>query len=93
MSNNIIQTGEQGQSFASINAFSNGNAWFVDQVISVNSADEEIRALDSLNTKTTAVLNKKEFPIAAKELTNKVFKNRQFECHPTFSLQTQLFKI
>ncbi|WP_291114607.1 YfhO family protein [Flavobacterium sp. UBA6135] len=70
----IIQTGEQGQSFASINAFSNGNAWFVDQVISVNSADEEIRALDSLNTKTTAVLNKKEFPIAAKELTNKVFK-------------------
>lgn len=35
----------------------NGNVWFVDTVKLVKSVNEEMRALDSLNTKTTAVLN------------------------------------
>lgn len=42
-----------------INPNANGNAWFVQQVKLVNSADEEMKALDSLKTKTTAVLNSK----------------------------------
>jgi hypothetical protein len=37
----------------------NGNAWFINSLTAVTSADAEIRALDSLNTKTIAVINKK----------------------------------
>jgi hypothetical protein len=40
------------------NPDANGNVWFVENVILVNSANEEMKALDSLNTKTTAVLDK-----------------------------------
>ncbi|PQJ81203.1 hypothetical protein BTO16_00755 [Polaribacter glomeratus] len=40
------------------NPDANGNAWFVEQINLVNSANEEMKALDSLNTKTTAVLDK-----------------------------------
>lgn len=39
------------------NEEANGNAWFVNEVEFVNSADEEITALDSLNTKQKAILN------------------------------------
>jgi len=53
-----------------VNATANGNAWFVQQLEYVNSADEEIKALDSINTKTTAVIAadfstglQKEYPI------------------------------
>ncbi|GGD27332.1 YfhO family protein [Flavobacterium orientale] len=70
----IIQADEQRQTFASINAFANGNAWFVDEVVSANSADEEIRALDSLNTKIKAVLSTKDFPAISKEVANRNFK-------------------
>ena len=41
------------------NTAANGNAWFVNNLKIVTSADEEILALDSLNTKTTAVINAK----------------------------------
>ena len=34
----------------------NGNVWFVDKLKLVNSANEEIKALDSLNTKKEAVI-------------------------------------
>jgi hypothetical protein len=40
------------------NPDANGNAWFVEHLNLVNSANEEMKALDSLNTKTTAVLDK-----------------------------------
>ncbi|WP_024742362.1 YfhO family protein [Tenacibaculum maritimum] len=40
------------------NPAANGNAWFVEKVIIVNSADEEIKALSSINTKKEAVYNK-----------------------------------
>ncbi len=38
----------------------NGNAWFVENVQVVNSANDEMLTLDSLNTKTTAVLDKRK---------------------------------
>ncbi|MEW5675943.1 YfhO family protein [Flavobacterium enshiense] len=44
------------------NPFANGNAWFVNEVKMVHSADEEMKALDKLNSKQTAILNKNEFP-------------------------------
>ncbi len=38
------------------NTEANGNAWFVNTIKWVSTANEEIKALDSLNTKTTAVI-------------------------------------
>jgi uncharacterized membrane protein YfhO len=35
----------------------NGNAWFVNSLKTVQTADQEITALDSINTKTTAICN------------------------------------
>ncbi|WP_320814105.1 YfhO family protein [Flavobacterium sp.] len=59
----IIQSNEQGQQFAMNNAFANGNAWFIENVKVVNSADEEMKALDSLDTKKVAVVNNTELKI------------------------------
>lgn len=57
----IIQTDEKGEAFPIANPDANGNAWFAENVLTVTSADAEMRALDSLNTRTTAVVNTSEF--------------------------------
>ena len=44
-----------------INNQANGVAWFINEITEVNSPMEEIRGLDSLNTKTQAVVLSKEF--------------------------------
>lgn len=44
-----------------INPDANGNVWFVDSIRYVNSADEEINALDSLKTKIEATFDKTNF--------------------------------
>ena len=43
------------------NSSINGNAWFVQTVKKVNSADEEINALGSIDTKETAVIDVSKF--------------------------------
>mgnify|MGYP000265335341 CR=1 FL=1 len=48
---------DKGEKQAQLNPEANGNAWFVKQLLKVNSANKEITALDSLNTKTTAVID------------------------------------
>lgn len=48
----------QNQLIAQTNPDVNGNAWFIDRVLVVDSANDEMKALDSLHTKTTAVMNK-----------------------------------
>ncbi|AXT19928.1 hypothetical protein D7030_02055 [Flavobacteriaceae bacterium AU392] len=42
------------------NTDANGNAWFVENIKWVDTADEEIRTLDSLNTAITAVIMKSQ---------------------------------
>jgi hypothetical protein len=54
----VIQTTEEGQSIPLQNPNANGNAWFVSNVKVVQNADEEMRALDSLDTKNEAVVDK-----------------------------------
>ena len=54
----FIVPNKQGEKQAQLNPDANGNAWFVENVKVVNSANEEMQALDSLNTKFTAVLDK-----------------------------------
>ncbi len=57
----LIQVDEQGNEFPVQNPGANGNAWFVSKVKSVKSADEEMKALDSLNSKEVAIINGTEF--------------------------------
>lgn len=51
----IIQTNEKGEEFPTRNPNANGNAWFVSKIISVKSADDEMKALTKLDTKNEAV--------------------------------------
>ena len=47
---------EKGVKKAKLNADANGNAWFVERLQVVDSANEAILALDSINTKIVAVI-------------------------------------
>lgn len=49
------------------NSGANGNAWFIEEVVEVNNADEEISALVNLNSKTTAVMDISRFEPVATE--------------------------
>jgi hypothetical protein len=51
----IIAQNEEGEVFPYENTDANGNAWFVSELEQKSSANEEIMALDSLDTKTKAV--------------------------------------
>jgi hypothetical protein len=66
----VIQTDEKGKEFVIPNPSINGNAWFVKQAKTVSTTDGEMKALDSLKSKTTAVVNTTEF---GKALTAKTF--------------------
>lgn len=45
------------------NAGANGNAWFVRDIVKVNSPADELEKTGSSNTKTTAVIDASKFPI------------------------------
>lgn len=51
----------QGKPALQQNPEANGNAWFINDLRSVSSADEEIRALDNLKTKEEAVIIGSDF--------------------------------
>ena len=66
----IIQTDKEGKEFPTSNPNTNGNVWFVQKVKFVNSSDEEMKALDSLDTKNEVIVNQKEFGV---QLKNTIF--------------------
>ncbi|GGG88924.1 membrane protein [Polaribacter pacificus] len=57
----FIVPDQNGARIAQQNPDANGNVWFVDQLKVVNSAQEEMNALDSLNTKHAAVIRAEDF--------------------------------
>jgi hypothetical protein len=65
----VIQTDKEGKEYPIINPDANGNAWFVSKVDFVKNSDEEMKALDKLNSKNVAVINVNEFS----EIKNKAF--------------------
>lgn len=65
----IIQTDKEGAEFAAQNPGVHGNAWFVRSVQYVADADAEMKALDSLDSENTAVVNQKEFGSILKKIT------------------------
>src|SRR5690554_3166651 len=54
----IIVQNKNGGPVAQRNPYANGAAWFVENVLPAENANEEIQLLDSLDTKKTAVINK-----------------------------------
>lgn len=59
----LIQTDKEGKEFPIANPEANGNAWFVNQIQLVRTADEEMKAIEKLDSKKVAVINSKEFKI------------------------------
>ena len=59
----LIQTDKEGKEFPIANPDANGNAWFVNQIQLVRTADEEMKAIEKLDSKNVAVINWKEFKI------------------------------
>ena len=57
----VIQRSEEG-AYAVENPDALGNAWFISNLISVKSANEEMTQLDNLNVANTAVINAEKFP-------------------------------
>ena len=57
----LVAQDEKGNEFPYVNDEANGNAWFVEKLEVVNTANDEIKALDSLNNKNTAVINNYDF--------------------------------
>ncbi len=62
----VLQQNEEGQRVAAVNPEANGNAWFVELLFPVRSANEEIMALDSLDLSSEAVVNTQDFPLLNK---------------------------
>ena len=60
----VIQVDDKNQEFPALNDKANGNAWFVKSVKLVNSADEEMKALDKFDSKNEVIINTSEFPLA-----------------------------
>ncbi|WP_026450091.1 YfhO family protein [Aequorivita capsosiphonis] len=54
----IITQNKQGGPVAQRNPYANGDAWFVENVLPAENANEEIQLLDSLDTKKTAIINR-----------------------------------
>ena len=54
----IIGQAPNGGPVAQRNPFANGNAWFVENVLLAENANEELMLLDSLDTKKTVVIHK-----------------------------------
>ena len=57
----IIGANEKGEIGYELNAGANGNAWFVEKIKFVNSANEEMKALDSLDNKNEVVMNERNY--------------------------------
>jgi len=57
----IIAQDQEGSIFPYLNDEANGNAWFVEKLISVSNANEEIKLLDSLENKKHALINIKNY--------------------------------
>nr|WP_298926994.1 YfhO family protein [uncultured Allomuricauda sp.] len=62
----IIQEDEEGNSFPAVNDNTNGNAWFVEQLKFVKSANDEIQGLKGFESKKQAVINTNTYPTVTK---------------------------
>src|SRR5690606_36385645 len=57
----VVQQDEEGRNYPALNPDANGNAWFIDGLVPVLNANDEIMALDTLDVKHKAVFDKSKF--------------------------------
>jgi hypothetical protein len=57
----IIQQDEEGRSYPATNPEANGNAWFISELKKVTNADDEMKGLVGLDSKSQAVVNIEDF--------------------------------
>lgn len=57
----VVQQDQEGRRYPALNPDANGNAWFISELKKANSADEEMQALNELQTVTEAVVNVRDF--------------------------------
>lgn len=60
------QLTRDGQKIIIPNPFANGNAWFVENIIPVTTADAEMKAMGSFDSKRDVIINTSEFKVSAK---------------------------
>ena len=91
----IIDEDQQGQPIP-VTQYTepNGNAWFVSNLKVVADANQEILALDSLNTKTTAVVGRHSIEVYGFLQTNsgKIINKFEFDVDSTASIELKEFK-
>ncbi|MEJ2163668.1 MAG: hypothetical protein P8X60_10280, partial [Robiginitalea sp.] len=58
----VIQSDAENTPRASLNPEALGNAWFVEDLLTVGSADQAIKALDTLQPAREAIVNTNDFP-------------------------------
>jgi len=68
----VLLQSNDGEYIPVTNPFANGPAWFVNKLKAVESADAEIQSLKDTDTKSTAIINAKEFGEHAKLAAYKV---------------------
>lgn len=54
----FLEQDEEGKVLASENPMANGNAWFINEVKMVETADEELLSIENTNTKKTAIVHR-----------------------------------
>lgn len=75
----IIADDDKGNIFPYENTDSNGNAWFVSTIEKLNSANEEMKALDSLDTRNKAV-------------TTQAFSTKKYSVDSTATINISIYK-
>ncbi len=80
---------DKGDVFPYTNEEANGNAWFIEQLRKVNSANEEIKALDSLDTKNKAItsvwnIKEKQQPTIKKFYSDSLAKIKVLAYKPNY---------
>jgi len=84
----IIYPDNEGEARLQQNMETNGNAWFVNEVVFVETADEEIMGLDSLKTKEKAIINAS----FKTDLNNSIFKKDSLDMIKLVSYQPNEIK-
>lgn len=91
----IIRRDDEGKQIVLENPAANGNAWFVEKVKVVNTADEEMKALDELDTKNEVVVSKENSEIYLHGLvTNPIGKivNQEYKKDSLASIKLEVYK-
>ena len=86
----IIHTNDKGEEVYSVNPAANGNAWFVEKLKMVGSNDNEMKALNNLDTKNVAVFNKSFEPLGSYKKIP--FKDLEFKKDSTATIKVNFYK-